>query len=186
MTTKQVDELTALMAEHLQNLFGQACWDDSVDDTVRRWLKAMQEFKQAPSVPFTPTVFDASNTDQMVICKGIHFSSLCAHHLFPFSGVAHVAYIPNQKIIGLSKIPRFVDWLTHKPSTQETSTEDIAGTLEELLNPIGVAVVLEAQHTCMACRGVRAHTASMVTSVMKGAFLTNPNAKQEFLSLIKS
>lgn len=186
MTPKQTDELSKLLADHLSDLFGRGCWDDSVDDTTRRWLKAIQEFRQPVSAPFTPTTFDSPGTDQMVICKDIHFSSLCAHHLFPFSGVAHIAYIPNQKIIGLSKIPRFVDWLTHKPSTQETSTEDIAKTLEELLNPIGVAVVLKAQHTCMACRGVRAHTASMVTSVMKGAFLTNPNAKQEFLSLITS
>lgn len=180
------DALRLTLTNYLIDLFGLDAWDDDPGSTASRWLKAIAEFQQPKDMPFKATVFSARGQDQMVICRDIHFSSICAHHLFPFSGVAHVAYLPNKKIIGLSKIPRLVDWLAHKPSTQETTTEDIAAKLEELVNPLGVAVVLNAQHTCMACRGVRAHTATMTTSVMRGAFLTNPNAKQEFLSLIQS
>jgi GTP cyclohydrolase I len=119
-----------------------------------------------------------------VVVKEIEFSSVCAHHLLPFYGSAHVAYIPNKLAVGLSKIPRLVDYWASRPQLQERLTDQIAHDLKRRLEAHGVAVVIEARHTCMACRGVRKHNGAMVTSSMLGVFLTASEARQEFLSLI--
>ena len=122
--------------------------------------------------------------DEMVLVRDIEFYSLCEHHMLPFMGRAHVAYIPNGKVIGLSKIPRIVDVFARRLQVQERMTRQIADFIRDLLNPQGVAVVVEGLHLCMMMRGVKKHNARMTTSAMHGAFRTNLATRQEFLDNI--
>lgn len=122
--------------------------------------------------------------DEMVIVRDIEFYSLCEHHMLPFIGRAHVAYMPAGKVIGLSKIPRIVDLFARRLQVQERMTRQIADELQRLLEPRGVAVVVEALHLCMMMRGVQKHDARMTTSAMHGAFRSNTATRQEFLDNI--
>jgi len=122
--------------------------------------------------------------DDMVLVKNIEFYSLCEHHMLPFYGKVHVAYIPNGKIVGLSKIPRLVDMFARRLQVQERLTTQIAEALEEALQPLGVAVVVEGAHMCMLMRGVQKQGASMVTSHVMGAFRSDRATRQEFMALI--
>ena len=123
--------------------------------------------------------------NEMVIVKDIDFYSLCEHHLLPFFGKCHVAYIPNGKVVGLSKIPRLVDIYARRLQVQERLTNQIANTLLEKIDPLGVAVVTEATHLCMAMRGVEKQNSVAVTSAMLGAFGSDARTRSEFLNLIK-
>jgi GTP cyclohydrolase I len=122
---------------------------------------------------------------EMVIVKDIDFYSLCEHHLLPFFGKCHVAYIPSNKVIGLSKIPRVVDVFARRLQVQERLTNQIANTIREKVAPVGVAVVMEATHLCMSMRGVEKQNSFAVTSAMLGSFRTNARTRMEFLELIK-
>jgi GTP cyclohydrolase I len=122
---------------------------------------------------------------EMVIVKDIDFFSLCEHHLLPFFGKAHVAYIPREKVIGLSKIPRLVDVFARRLQVQERLTNEIAETIRQKINPLGVAVVMEATHLCMAMRGVEKQRSFCVTSAMLGAFRERDRTRMEFLELIR-
>jgi len=122
--------------------------------------------------------------DEMVIVKNIDFYSLCEHHILPFYGKVHVAYIPNGKIIGLSKIPRIVEVFARRLQVQERMTQEIADTLDEYLNPQGVAVVSEAYHMCMMMRGVEKQNSSATASAMHGVFKDDARTRSEFLSFI--
>ncbi len=122
---------------------------------------------------------------EMVIVKDIDFFSLCEHHLLPFFGKCHVAYIPRHKVIGLSKIPRLVDVFARRLQVQERLTNEVAQTIEEKIDPLGVAVVMEATHLCMAMRGVEKQNSFAVTSAMLGAFRNSARTRNEFLELIK-
>lgn len=122
--------------------------------------------------------------DEMVIVRDIEFYSLCEHHMLPFIGRAHVAYIPDGKVVGLSKIPRIVDMFARRLQVQERMTRQIADFIRDLLNPQGVAVVVEGLHLCMMMRGVKKHNARMTTSAMHGAFRANLATRQEFLDNI--
>src|SRR6266850_1764381 len=122
---------------------------------------------------------------EMVIVKDIDFYSLCEHHLLPFFGKCHVAYIPSTKVIGLSKIPRVVDVFARRLQVQERLTNQIADTIREKITPLGVAVVMEATHLCMSMRGVEKQNSFAVTSAMLGAFRNNARTRMEFLELIK-
>ncbi len=123
--------------------------------------------------------------DEMVIVKDIEFFSLCEHHMLPFYGKAHVAYLPGEKVIGLSKIPRIVDMFARRLQVQERLTQEIAESLQDVLKPRGVGVILEARHFCMMMRGVEKQHSGTVTSAMLGAFRQNKETRDEFLSLIK-
>ena len=123
--------------------------------------------------------------NEMVIVKDIDFYSLCEHHMLPFFGKCHVAYIPNGKVVGLSKIPRLVDIYARRLQVQERLTNQVANTLLEKITPLGVAVVTEATHLCMAMRGVEKQNSVAVTSAMLGAFRTDARTRSEFLNLIK-
>jgi GTP cyclohydrolase I len=122
----------------------------------------------------------------MVVVKDIDFASLCEHHLLPFIGKCHVAYMPHHKIVGLSKIPRLVEMFSRRLQVQERLTTQIATSLEEALQPRGVAVVMEAIHLCMLMRGVEKQNSKAVTSAMLGAFRERPETRAEFLELIKA
>jgi GTP cyclohydrolase I len=128
--------------------------------------------------------FFTENYDEVVLVRDIAFCSMCEHHLLPFIGTAHVAYIPNGKVIGLSKIARVVEVISHRPQVQERMTEDIANLLVEELGAKGVAVVIEASHSCMTIRGVKKPGSSMVTSSMKGVFRSNLSSRAEVMQLI--
>jgi GTP cyclohydrolase I len=123
--------------------------------------------------------------NEMVIVKDIDFYSLCEHHLLPFFGKCHVAYIPSNKVIGLSKIPRLVDVFARRLQVQERLTKQIADTIRDKIAPLGVAVVVEATHLCMSMRGVEKQNSFAVTSAMQGAFHDNARTRMEFLELIK-
>jgi len=123
--------------------------------------------------------------NEMVIVKDIDFYSLCEHHLLPFFGKCHVAYIPSTKVIGLSKIPRLVDVFARRLQVQERLTNQIANTIGDVINPLGVAVVMEATHLCMAMRGVEKQNSVAITSAMVGSFRNNQQTRMEFLDLIK-
>ena len=123
--------------------------------------------------------------DEMVIVKDIEFFSLCEHHLLPFYGKAHVAYLPNDKVIGLSKIPRLVDVFARRLQVQERLTQQIAETIQEVLKPKGVGVILEARHFCMMMRGVEKQHSGTVTSAMLGAFRSQKETRDEFLALVR-
>ena len=122
--------------------------------------------------------------DEMVLVRDVQFYSLCEHHMLPFMGRAHIAYIPNGKAIGLSKIPRIVDMFARRLQVQERMTREIADFIRDLLNPQGVAVVVEGLHLCMMMRGVKQQSARMTTSAMHGAFRANLATRQEFLDNI--
>jgi GTP cyclohydrolase I len=124
--------------------------------------------------------------DEMVIVKDIEFFSLCEHHMLPFFGKVHVAYIAKNKVIGLSKLPRIIDVFARRLQIQERLTQEVAQCIQELLDPIGVGVIAEAQHFCMMMRGVEKQHSGTVTSAMLGAFRTNKETRDEFLSLIRA
>ncbi|MFQ5616320.1 MAG: GTP cyclohydrolase I FolE [Anaerolineales bacterium] len=123
--------------------------------------------------------------DEMVVVKDIEFYSLCEHHILPFTGKAHVAYIPNGKVVGLSKIPRVVEMFARRLQVQERMTVQIAEFIEEVLHPRGVAVVVEGVHMCMVMRGIKKANASMTTSAMRGCFRESQKTRSEFMELIK-
>jgi GTP cyclohydrolase I len=124
--------------------------------------------------------------DEMVIVKDIEFFSMCEHHMLPFFGKVHVAYIARNKVIGLSKLPRIIDAFARRLQIQERLTQEVAQCIQDLLDPIGVGVIAEAQHFCMMMRGVEKQHSGTVTSAMLGAFRTNKETRDEFLSLIRA
>lgn len=156
---------------------------EGLKDTPKRYIKFMKEFLQPKEFNFT--TFDAEGSDEMIVQTNIPFYSLCEHHTAPFFGVAHVAYIPNGKIVGLSKLARTVDMFANRFQNQERITTQIAEKIQSELDPLGVAVVLKAQHLCMCMRGVKKHDTWTTTSKMLGAFKNDLNARNEFLNLIK-
>jgi GTP cyclohydrolase I len=153
------------------------------DRVARMYHELLSGYRTDPVELVNDAIFDVSY-DEMVLVRDIEFYSLCEHHMLPFIGRAHVAYIPRGKVIGLSKIPRIVDLYGRRFQVQERMTRQIADMLRELLNPHGVAVVLEAVHLCAMMRGVKKHDARMTTSAMHGAFRNSLPTRQEFLDSI--
>ncbi len=157
--------------------------------TPHRAARAMefltQGYEQDIDEIVNGAVFESSN-DEMVIVKDIELFSLCEHHLLPFLGKAHVAYLPNGRVIGLSKIPRIVDMYARRLQIQENLTKQIGESIQRVTGAVGVAVVIEAKHLCAMMRGVQKQNSSMITSMMIGRFRDDPRTRQEFLELIRS
>jgi GTP cyclohydrolase I len=157
--------------------------DPELADTPARWQKMMKELTTPQSFEFT--TFENPGYDEMIVVQDISFTSVCAHHLAPFVGKAHVAYVPTKTIAGLSKLPRTVEYFSAGLWTQEALTNTISNFLEEQLDPLGVAVIMRGEHTCMSLRGVKAHGTLTTTSSMRGCFADHTKqARSEFLSLI--
>jgi GTP cyclohydrolase I len=157
-------------------------------DTPRRVEKALRFLTGGYRADIDEVLNNALFTvdySEMVIVKDVDFYSLCEHHLLPFFGKCHVAYIPSNKVIGLSKIPRLIDVFSRRLQVQERLTSQIADTIREKINPLGVAVVIEATHLCMSMRGVEKQNSLAVTSAMHGAFRDHGRTRIEFLELIK-
>ena len=150
---------------------------------AKSWMTFAQGYKQTPEEVVGDAVFN-EKCDEIVVVKDIDFFSLCEHHLLPFKGVAHVGYLPKEKIIGLSKIPRIVDIYARRLQVQERFTQQVADALQDVLSPKGVAVVIEAEHLCMQMRGVEKKSSFMITSAVRGAFRENNKTREEFLSII--
>ena len=167
--------------------------DDPLRDGLARTPARMKQSMEFLTKGYGQTVeqvlhgalFDVAY-DEMVIVKDIEFYSLCEHHLLPFYGKAHVAYVPTNKVIGLSKVARLVDVFARRLQVQERLTQQIAEAIDEAIRPQGVGVILEAQHLCMMMRGVEKQHSATVTSAMLGAFKTQMQTRSEFLSLVRS
>ena len=149
----------------------------------RMYKELTAGYNVSPQEIVNGAIFDIKY-DEMVVVKDIEFYSLCEHHMLPFFGTCHVAYIPNGKIIGLSKIPRIVEVFSRRLQVQERMTVEIADFLDDVLHPEGVAVVEEAYHLCMAMRGIKKAEARMLTSAMHGVFKEDQRTRMEFLSFI--
>lgn len=179
-----MDDVKAL-TEILNKRFPSNVWDDSAMHTAKRFLSFLDEYKPKEKPSFEFTTFPYKGSGQIVAVANIEYSSICAHHLLPFYGTCDIAYIPSNVIVGLSKIPRLVDFEARRPHTQETLSDNIASFLKSHLNALGSAAIVRASHTCMSCRGVRKVGATMITSTMKGVFLTNPAARQELFQMLE-
>jgi GTP cyclohydrolase I len=157
-------------------------------DTPKRVAKAFEEwfagYAEDPEVYLARTFEEVEGYDEMITLRDIRFESHCEHHLAPIIGKAHVAYLPTNKVVGISKLARVVDTYAKRLQVQEKMTAQIANSIQTVLQPKGVAVVIEAAHQCMTTRGVHKAGVSMVTSTMLGEFRRNPLTRREFLSLI--
>ena len=181
---KRLEEIT----KELLGLIGEDSTRQGLIKTPKRvaesWKFLSQGYHQNLNEIINEAIFDESAKD-MIIVKDIEFYSLCEHHLIPFYGKAHVGYIPNGKIIGLSKIPRIIDFYSRRLQVQERLTNQIATCIQDLLNPKGVAVIMEGRHFCMLMRGVQKQNSIASTSSMLGAFKDQSTTRNEFLKLVE-
>ncbi|MGB6544936.1 MAG: GTP cyclohydrolase I FolE [Candidatus Acidiferrales bacterium] len=180
-------ESIAALVRRILELLGEDPNRDGLKNTPERFEKAMRfltkGYGQDADKILNGAMFSVCY-DQMVVVKDIEMFSLCEHHLLPFFGKCHVAYIPNKKVVGLSKIPRLVNLYSRRLQIQERLTNQIAQAIEKAIAPLGVGVVIEARHLCMVMRGVEKQNSQAVTSAMLGAFRENQQTREEFLSLI--
>ena len=179
------------IAEHVQSmlgLLGENPQREGLVKTPDRAAKALRYLTRGYTANLSKIVNGAlfeAEVDEMVIVRDIEFFSLCEHHMLPFNGRVHVAYLPNKKIIGLSKIPRIIDMFSQRLQVQERMTHQIAQTLQEVLEARGVGVIAEGKHFCMMMRGVEKQCSSTTTSAMLGEFRDSKSTRDEFLSLLR-
>lgn len=174
---------------HMLEILGEDPKRDGLAKTPERVAKAYEfltsGYELDPKEILNDALFESSN-NEMVLIKDIEFYSLCEHHLLPIIGRAHVAYIPNKKVVGLSKIPRMVNIFARRLQIQEQLTEQIASAIEEVIHPLGVGVVLQARHMCMEMRGVQKINSTTTTSALRGLFISRNDTRKEFFDLINS
>lgn len=180
---EQTEHMARMAAGTIIECLGENSFREGLLETPKRYVKFLEEFTTPPVFNFTTFSNDAG-TDEMVIVKDIDFYSLCEHHMAPFFGTGAIAYIPNDKIVGLSKLPRVLDMFARRLQNQERITKQVADYIWEHLNPKGVAVVLKARHLCVEMRGVKKPGTETITSAMMGRFKESINTRQEFLNLI--
>ncbi len=156
---------------------------DTPERVIKSWSEIFSGYNEEAAVVLSST-FNGEGYDGIVLLRDIEFHSTCEHHLQPFKGKAHVAYIPTDRIVGISKLARLVDLHARRLQNQERITKNIADDLVEHLTPLGAGVIIEASHGCMQCRGVRKQNAIMTTSAMRGAFFDKPAARAELFQLI--
>lgn len=187
MKEQELKEFEKLVRRQLE-LLGEDPDRDGLLRTPLRVAKAFEAltegYQKDPKAVLNDALFEV-RSDEMVIVKDIDFYSLCEHHLLPFFGKCHIAYLPTDKVVGLSKLPRLVEVFARRLQVQERMTTDIANSINGLIKPLGVAVVIEAQHLCMAMRGVQKQNSYALTSSMLGAFREDARTRSEFLDLIK-
>ncbi len=185
----RTDGAIASLIEQLLKELGEDACREGLERTPERVEKALRFLTSGYHMKvedvFNGALF-VEEYDEMVVVKDIDYFSLCEHHLIPFFGKAHIAYMPRKRIVGLSKIPRLVEMFSRRLQVQERLTTQIANTLNEVLQPRGVAVVMEAVHLCMIMRGVEKQNSKAVTSAMLGAFRDRPETRAEFMELIKA
>jgi GTP cyclohydrolase I len=181
------EELFEDSIKNILEYVGEDVTREGLEKTPSRVRKAYEfmcgGYKQDPKEILEQALFSSSN-DEMVVVKDIEFYSMCEHHMLPIIGKVHVAYIPNGKVVGLSKIPRVVDVFARRLQIQEQLTEQICDAINEHLNPKGVAVIVDARHMCMEMRGVQKICSTTVTSALRGLFKQNKKTKDEFLSIV--
>jgi len=186
------EEITEILKGNYHNIIselGENAEREGLLKTPERAAKAMQFLTkgyQEDAEQILRSALFKEDYSEMVVVKDIELYSLCEHHLLPFFGKAHIAYIPNGHIVGLSKIPRIVDTFARRLQVQERLTMEIRDCIQNVLNPAGVAVVIEARHLCMQMRGVEKQNSSTTTSAFVGEFLSNMSTRKEFLSLIST
>lgn len=184
--SKKRKEMEALVRRQLEML-GEDPKRDGLKDTPMRVAKSFEfltkGYSQSPKSVLNNALFDVKS-DEMVIVKDIDFYSLCEHHMLPFFGKCHIAYLPGKKVVGLSKLPRLVDVFARRLQVQERMTHEIAKAINDLVHPLGVGVVIEAQHLCMLMRGVEKQNSYAITSAMLGTFRDDGRTRGEFLNLI--
>ena len=185
---RDVKPIRAAAEEAIRTLIRWAGDDpdrEGLKDTPSRVVRAYEEwfsgYAEEPGALLQRTFEEVGGYDEIVILRDIAFHSYCEHHMAPISGKAHIGYLPNNRVVGISKLARLVNAFARRLQVQERLTAEIADTLEAVLQPHGVGVVIQATHQCMTTRGVHKHGASMVTSRMLGVFRTNPATRQEFL-----
>jgi GTP cyclohydrolase I len=187
MTQQTKDDLAKLVRRQIE-LMGEDPKRDGLLRTPARVAEAMafltSGYDLNPMKVLNEALFDAVS-DEMVIVKDIDFYSLCEHHMLPFFGKCHIAYLPRKKVIGLSKLPRLVDVYARRLQIQERMTYEIANTVKKLINAQGVGVVIEAQHLCMMMRGVEKQNSYAITSAMLGSFRRDSRTRSEFLELLR-
>ena len=175
--------------EEVLSLLGFDLDSEHMEDTARRYIKMMMQMsypeKDIPPSNFTSFEVPKNQDGGIVLQRDIQFSSLCAHHLCPFEGKAHIAYIPNKRMVGLSKLARVLLECAKGPNVQEEIGMATANFIEDHLNPIGVAVIIQATHTCMTMRGVKAHGSETITTQLRGAFFRDARARTEVMNLMQ-
>ena len=188
-----MDEQSKIEIEkHMQEilrLIGENPERDGLVKTPERVAKSLEfltsGYRMEPKNVLNDALFSSTN-NEMVLMKNIEFYSLCEHHLLPIIGRVHVAYIPNKKVVGLSKIPRMVNIFARRLQIQEQMTEQIANAIQEVVHPLGVGVVVEAHHMCVEMRGVEKINSITTTSALRGSFITRADTRKEFFDLINS
>ncbi|MCH8011357.1 MAG: GTP cyclohydrolase I FolE [Candidatus Marinimicrobia bacterium] len=186
MNSIDVNKLEKI-TEELLTIIGEDPSREGLINTPSRVARAWDYFISGYSLTPEEVVGDAIFNmlcDEIIVVKDIDFFSLCEHHLLPFKGVVHVGYLPNQKCIGLSKIPRIVEIFARRLQVQERMTEQIANAIQIVLEPLGVAIMVEAEHLCMQMRGVEKKASFMVTSAVRGVFKENQKTREEFLAIV--
>ncbi len=184
--TEKIDQLKNITRD-LLDAIGEDINREGLVRTPHRVAKSWEYFSQGYRANVDDIINEAvfhEDCSEMVVVRDIEFFSMCEHHMIPFFGKAHVGYLPNGKVIGLSKIPRIIDMFSRRLQVQERLTDEIANTIQKILNPIGVAVVMEGRHLCMQMRGVEKQNSLASTSAMLGQFRKSAETRAEFLSII--
>lgn len=190
MSTKPTPSQAEEAVRTLLRFAGEDPMREGLLETPHRVIKSYAEFfagyQKDPKEILSTTFEEVEGYDEMIVLRDIEFASHCEHHMVPFTGKAHIAYIPKNKVVGLSKLARLVEVYARRLQIQEKMTAQIANALSDVLQPKGVAVVIEASHMCMTMRGVQKHGAKMQTSQLTGLFKSDSRTRQEFFSLLKT